>query len=166
MDREDFLRLLSRQPASEAEPTEYLRNPDDETWHIVWDAADDGKLVAPCGLALFEATTDPPASAIECPPCAEHVGLCKEIVEREQRHFLDVEERTPILIREREHTWIAADFTDISNGAMGLLFRESVRLNAHVYAVPGGSWEFVPLEAEPDLTDRMMLDERAWQEIH
>ena len=166
MDRETFLHLLSLQPDSETEQTEYLLNPADETWHVVWDEASDGKLVAPCGLAQATATTDPPEATIGCPKCAEHLQMCKEIEEREQRHFLDVDERTPILIREAEHTWVAADLTDVSAKAMALLFRESLRLNAHVYAVPGASWDFVPLEAEPDLTDRMMLEERAWQEIH
>ena len=165
MRREDFLSLLSREPASEGQPTTYLRNLDDGTWHIAWDETDDGRLLAPCGLGFAKATTHLPG-VIECPPCAEHVGLCEQIAEREQRHFLDVDERTPILIRDAEHTWVAGDFTDISARAMGLLFRESLRLNAHVYAVPGGSWEFVPIEAEPDLTDRMMLEERVWREIH
>ena len=166
MDRESFLHLLSLQPASEPEQTEYLHNPADQTWHVVWDEADDGKLVAPCGIAQATATTDPPEGMIECPKCVEQLELCREIERREQRHFLDVEERTPILIREEEHTWVAAEITDISARAMALLFRESLRLNAHVYAVPDGSWDFVPLEAEPDLTDRMMLEERAWQQIH
>ena len=166
MDRETFLHLLSLRPDSETDQTEYLRDPADGTWHAGWNEADDGKLEAACGLAQATSTTDPPESPIECSKCAEHLDLCRQIDEREGRHFLDVDERMPILIREADHTWVAADFTEISSKAMGVLFRESLRLNAHVYAVPGGEWDFVPLEVEPDLTARMMLEERAWQEVH
>ena len=166
MNREEFLHLLSLSPDSETDQTEYLLDASDGTWHVVWDEGDDGRLETACGRALPNPTTDPPGEPIGCPQCAERLDFCEQIEEQNRRHFLDVNKRIPILIREDEHTWIAPDFTTLSNKAMGVLVRESVRLNAHVYALPGGGWDLVPLEAEPDLAARLMLEERSWQEIH
>lgn len=166
MNREEFLHLLSLHPDAETDQTEYLLDRDDGTWHVAFDEAEDGKREAPCGRRLTAPTTTPPPEPVGCPQCAEHLELCKRIEERRRRHFLDVNQRIPILIRGDDHVWVAPEFTELSNKAMGLLIDESLRLNAHVYAMPGSCWELVPAEAEPDLAERLMLEERAWQEIH
>jgi hypothetical protein len=166
MTREEFLHLLSLSPETGADETEYLFDREDGTWHVAWDEADEGKREVACGRVLPAPTTGPPREPVQCPRCVEHLDLCKRIDERRRRHFLDVTERMPILIRDDDHTWVAPEFAELSNRAMGLLIEEAERLNAHVYAIPGDGWDLVPAEAEPDLAERLMLEERAWQEIH
>jgi hypothetical protein len=171
LTRERWLELLARlqleKPTREPEsPTEYFEAKC--SWHVVWDVDGDApeKRIAPCGLTSERTTTDePPDGWVACQACRNQLALIAEFRERKQHHFLNVDERYPVIIRARNASWVGHELTDLSPISVYVLIRRSIDENVHVYALPGDAWEFVPLEDEPNLADCLCLEERRFHLI-
>ena len=171
LTREGWLELLAQvqqeKPKSEGEsPTEYFEAKG--SWHVVLDVARDApwKRIASCGLVSENITTAvPPDDGMTCLTCRNQLALIAELSERTQHHFLDVDERYPVIIREENATWVGYEMTALSPISMYVLIRRSVDENVHVYALPSEAWEFVPLEDEPQLMARARLEERRFHLI-
>jgi hypothetical protein len=171
LTREEWLEFLVQvqheKPKSEPEPpTEYFEAKC--SWHVVWDVDGDApeKRIAPCGLTSEQTTTDePPDGGVACLACRNQLALIAEFRERKQHHFLNVAERYPVIVREENATWASDELAALSPISMYFLMRRSIDENVHVYALPGNGWEFVPLEDEPQLMDRIRLEERRFHLI-
>jgi hypothetical protein len=171
LTREGWLELLARlqreKPKGEPDSTtEYFEAKG--SWHVVWDVARDApwKRIASCGLVSENVTTVvPPDDGMTCLTCRNQLALIAEFKDRTQHHFLDVDERYPVIIREENATWVSYEMTTLSPISMYVLIRRSIDENVHVYALPGDAWEFVPLEDEPQLMDRVRLEERRFHLI-
>jgi hypothetical protein len=171
LTREGWLELVAQlqqeKPKSERKsPTEYFEAKG--SWHVVLDVARGApwKRIASCGLVSENITTvAPPDDGMTCLTCRNQLALIAGLNERTQRHFLDVDERYPVIIREGNASWVGHEMTALSPLSMYVLMRRSIDENVHVYALPGNGWEFVPVEDEPRLMDRVRLEERRFHLI-
>jgi hypothetical protein len=163
---EEFLRRIEEQPEPEYEPTEFAFDPDDDTWHVVWDEQEGGRVESRCGRLFGREQVHRRSLPIRCSECAEQLQGVERRAERENTHFLNVERRSPVIVRDRGSSWIAPQLLDdVSTRAFRVLSQYSLEQRAHVFAVPGGGWELVPEDQAPTLADDLRLEERRFHEL-